>query len=92
VETCYLKLLHKFTFPLKANTSPRMMEMASKLVLHGFEGACGRGLYDTVTQLRLGVVSATTGLTVVVVVVVVGLSVLGANGLSGRFGLTPVQQ
>jgi len=72
-----------------------MMEMASKLVLHGSGGLFGAGRSGTVSQLRLGVVSGTGGLVVVVVVVVVvdcvGLSVR-TTGLSGRFGLTPAQQ
>jgi len=70
--------------------------MASKLVVHGVGGELGAGCSSTVTQLRLGVVMATTGLAVVVVVVVVvgcvGFRVLGTTGLSGRFGFTPAQR
>lgn len=74
-----------------------MMEMASKLVLHGLGGVFGAGRSGSVSQLCLGVVSGTDGLVVVVVVVVVvvdcvGLSVLRTIGLSGRFGFTPAQR
>jgi len=75
-----------------------MIEMASKLVVHGFGGARGSGCSSSVTQLRLGVVSGTTGLTVVVVVVVGGgggsggcLGLSGTIGLSGGLGFTPAQ-